>query len=133
MTDNMRRFLEKVSLADEAAFENINQLDKAGLIDLAAKYDVALTDADFDKKPEDAEGEVDLEEGDMVAGGGKCYCVVGGGGKGGNRDFTCYCVSAGAGNGKQRDRCLMVNLEKGYEEGNRCLCVGYGQGYSYNS
>lgn len=132
MTENMKAFLEKVSQADDTVFRSLNQLDQAGITRLAADYGIMLTDVDFDAAHDEAEGEMDLEEGNMVAGGGKCYCVAGGGGKGGGRDFTCACVGAGAGNGKQIDHCLLVNREKGYEEGSRCVCMGYGQGSSYN-
>ena len=131
MTENIQKFLEIASKEDGEFHKKLNDMGKDEIIQLAAEKGVTLTDADFEQNPEDAEGEVSLDEGDAVAGGKKCYCAMGGGGKAGDRDFTCWCVLAGSGEGKRRNGCLMLS-EKGYEEGERCLCVAYGSGESYN-
>ena len=114
MTENMKKFLEAVSVNDEL-IEKVNKMDKDALIALAKEMGITLTDADFEKPV------VELSDDDLdtVAGGSDvdCVCVMGGGGTGDNNDKTCACVLAGVGYSDEKSE--------------RCLC-GFG-GYGYDT
>lgn len=102
MTENMKHFLEKVS-GDKALIEKISKLAKAELITMAKELGFELTEADFVPQ----EGELSVDELDTVAGGGDCYCAVGGGGTAGEKDNACACVLGGFGNSSERhERCV---------------------------
>lgn len=91
----------------------------ADFITLVKEYGVELTEADF--RPTPAGGEVSDSELEAVAGGGKCVCVAGGGGKEDEAHKTCACVAAGCGFRKDTDR---WNLD--YEC--KCPLLGSGRG-----
>ncbi len=116
MTENMKKILEMISKEDHETVEKLKKANKEELIAWAAGKGVTLTEADFVKQePAEEEGEVSLNEADAVAGGGDCYCFVGGGGTGpdGNHD-KCGCVMFGEGY---------------YTDGEcRCICVAGGSG-----
>lgn len=112
MTENMKKFLEKVS-ADKALAEKSAKMDKESLLALAKELGVELTEADFVP----AAAELSEDELNTVTGGASvCMCVAGGGGTretlGGE---LCACVLVGAG---------------GKEGGSDCFCAcaltGYG-------
>lgn len=112
MTENMKKFLEKVS-ADKALTEKVAKLDKDAVIALAKEFGFELTEADFAAP----EGELASGELEAVTGGYKrCICVSGGGGKKDNEGDVCACVYGGAGLSK-------VDGEV------RCLCAMAGTGY----
>ena len=92
MTENMKKFLEKVS-NDKTLTEKASKLNKAGLIVFARELGFELTEADF----EGQEGELEDAELDAVAGGSECACVVGGGGTAEGDCPACACVVAGFG------------------------------------
>ena len=124
MTDNMKQFLELASRESEEYIKKLTSAEKDAVIALAAEKGFTLTDEDFVQ--EEPEGEVPLEEASSVAGGKKCYCVAGGGGKaGGKNDETCICVATGMGSGYTSNDYYMT-------PGVRCFCLGYGQGASNN-
>lgn len=102
MTENMKHFLAKVS-GDKTLAEKIGKLEKADLIAMAKELGIELTEADFVSQ----EGELSVDELDTVAGGGECYCAVGGGGTAGENDNACACVLGGFGNSSERhERCI---------------------------
>lgn len=90
------------------------------LVELAKKYEIKLTVEDFLNQNTGQLNDHDL---DAVAGGGSCYCVVGGGGTAGQNnkgiDETCACVLAGFGEG-------CSNGGGGF----RCKCPMFGGGDS---
>ena len=105
MTENMKKFLEKVS-ADVELAKKAMQLDKDALIALAKELGFDLTDADFAKP----EGEISLNELAAVSGGGDCLCVAAGGGTRDDGSNPCGCVVGGGGyhdNGDQRCFCVL--------------------------
>lgn len=105
MTENMKKFLEKVS-ADAALAKKAMQLELADLIALAKELGFDLTDADFARP----EGEISASEMEALTGGKKCLCVAAGGGTKDDDSKACGCVAAGAGyhdNGEQRCYCIM--------------------------
>ena len=111
MTDNMKKFLELAS-GDTELVERLNGMDKDAIIAAAQQRGIALTEADF---AADTGAELNEDELDAVAGGGKCACILGGGGKADDNCNKCSCVLDGA--GKFKDGIV-----------NRCGCVGAGGG-----
>jgi len=113
MTENMKRFLEAVS-ANRELTEKVNTASMEGLISIARELDIDLSSADFEKN--DAQPLKD-DELNAVAGGGDCYCAVGGGGTSDTHDKTCACVMGGGGE---------------YSDGRmRCACVVGGSGNAH--
>lgn len=114
MSENLKKFLEKVS-EDKALAEKVGaEKDPAALIALAKDMGFELTEADF-KKPVE---EVADDELDAVVGGSdvSCACAFGGGGTKDVNDRTCACVLAGAGYDKNgRERCLCGFAGYGYD------------------
>ena len=110
MTDNMLKFLQAVS-KDDAMYAKFGSATQEEMIAMAAEMGIALTAADFEKK-----AELDEDELDAVAGGKECVCVLGGGGEGGGRwdSKVCACVLGGGG-------------ETG-DGGCRCVCTVNGWG-----
>ena len=105
MTENMKKFLEKVS-EDKSLAEKIGKLEKAELLALAKELGIELAETDL-AQPEDALNDQELAS---VTGGKKCLCVVAGGGTKDDDSKACGCVAAGAGyhdNGEQRCFCVM--------------------------
>jgi predicted ribosomally synthesized peptide with nif11-like leader len=93
MTENFLKFLNKVS-EDNALAEKIGkETDVQVLIATAKDMGIELTEADFEKEPE----ELSDDELDMVAGGDECVCALGGGGDKDSTDKTCACGFAGWG------------------------------------
>ena len=121
MTDAMREFLEEAS-KDKEFSQKVSKADtKEALIALAAEKGFTLTEADMESpKPQD--GEISDDEVEAVAGGGMCFCAVGGGGTKGDYDKTCACVLAGAGDGYTHG-----------DKGCRCECAMAGIGDTYDS
>lgn len=112
MTENMKKFLEKVS-ADKALAEKFANLDKDAVVALAKELGIELTESDFAQP----EGEITADEMDAVVGGYKrCVCAYGGGGKEDSEGEVCACVSVGMGMSK-------VDGEA------RCACYVGGTGY----
>ena len=109
MTENMKKFLEAVSKNEELT-KKINTMTKEDLLALAKELGVELTEADFEKPA----GELNDDELNAVAGGGACYCAIGGGGTEDSNDKTCACVAIGAGYAKFGDF-----SDPDYE---RCIC-----------
>lgn len=110
MTDNMKKFMERISVDDELA-KRASKLDKAELVALAKAQGFELGEADL--APE-GNGEINDDELSTVAGGGKCTCVAGGGGTTGDKNNPCGCVAIGIG--------------KGLGGKFRCDCYLYGTG-----
>ena len=92
MTDNMKKFLELAS-GDAELVERLNGMDKDAIIAAAQQRGIALTEADF---AADTGAELNEDELDAVAGGGKCACVLGGGGKADDNCNKCSCILDGA-------------------------------------
>ena len=116
MTENMKKFLELASANQELGM-NISSADKDKLIVIAKENGIELTEADFVAPV----GELSDDELETVAGGGECYCAMGGGGtKYGAHGYAekywggldvCACVVAGFGyykNGKERCGCAFA-------------------------
>lgn len=114
MSENLKKFLEKVS-EDQALIEKVSaEKEPAVLISLAKELGFELTEADFARPVE----ELNDAELDTVAGGGdvSCACAMGGGGTKDSNDKTCVCVLAGAGYAKNgRDRCVCGFAGYGYD------------------
>ena len=109
MTENMKKLLELASEDKEFAKE-IQAANKETLSRLAKAHGIELTEEDF----ETSQNEISDDELDAVAGGCKCTCVVGGGGKGDLDSKTCACIAGGGGQ---------------WQDGStRCICVGGGGG-----
>ena len=105
MTENMKKFLEIVS-ADRELSDRLNGSTQDGIIVAAKALGIELTEADFEQTNELSDDELDA-----VAGGGNCYCVIGGGGKKDSDDKVCACISYGQGNkrdGSMRCGCFMT-------------------------
>lgn len=105
MTESMKKFLEQIS-ENEALAPRMENASKDDVIAIAKEVGITLTDADFEQA-----GEISDDELTTVAGGEKCYCVVGGAGSGDGNVKTCACVIYGNG---YHDRC-------------DCIVNGYGQ------
>ena len=110
MTENMKKFLELVA-SDSELTAQLNGMDKDAIIAAAQQQGIALTEADF---AADKSAELSEDELDAVAGGGKCACVLGGGGKAGDNVQKCTCVLGGSG-------LFDDDIE-------RCMCIGTGGG-----
>ena len=114
MTENLKKFLEKVSEDAALAAKVGAEKDPAALIALAKEMGFELTEDDF-KRPVE---EVSDDELDAVAGGSNvsCACALGGGGTKDTNDRTCACVLAGAGYDKSgRERCVCGFAGYGYD------------------
>lgn len=113
MTDKARDFLAWVSLNKEQAKELQTIDDPKELVKAAREFGYELNEADFKS---DEGKKVSEEELDAVAGGGPCYCVLGGGGTP-TEGHSGACGCAVYGMGYSGDKV-------------RCYCLGYGQGTS---
>ena len=113
MIDNMKKFLELAS-GDAELVDRLKGMGKDAIIAEAQQRGIALTDADF---AADASAELNEDELDAVAGGGKCACIMGGSGKEGDNCKECACIIAGGGMFK--------------DDVNRCGCVGAGGGVDH--
>lgn len=105
MNESIKKLLEMASNNPELQ-QKLNGTLRESLIALAKEAGISLTDADFEQA-----GEISDDELTTVAGGEKCYCVVGGAGSGDGNVKTCACVIYGNG---YHDRC-------------DCIVNGYGQ------
>ena len=116
MTENLKKFMELAS-ADKTLGERVGSADKEMLFIIAKENGIELTEADFAPPL----GELSDDELETVAGGGECYCALGGGGtKDGAHGYAeqywggldvCACVVAGFGyygNGKERCGCAFA-------------------------
>ena len=115
MTENMKKFLEAVSQNYELR-EKLNGMSKEDILAAAKALGIDLAEEDFAS----AENEINDDELETVAGGGKCYCIVGGGGTKEGNDGVCACVLHGHG----------TYTRYGTEQ-IRCLCPGAGHGGSF--
>ncbi len=123
----MKKFLEEMEKNPElkAKIEALDKDPKSTPIDFieaAAKYGVELKEEDF--KPASAQGELDENELDAVAGGYdefECACAVGGGGPADEYNNTCGCVVGGGG----------MYGDASDKDGGRCACARVGGGYDY--
>ena len=112
MTENMKKFLEKLS-SDKALAERVGRMNSDEIIRAAGELGIVLTDEDFAEQ--EAQGALSDEELDCVVGGDKCGCVVWGVGKSGGKNSglkKCTCTNAGGGdfddkNKTQRCFCLL--------------------------
>ena len=114
MTKNYMEFMAKLSDNWELAEKLSNETDPQVLIAAAKELGIEMTEADFEKVPE----ELSDDELDAVAGGGdvSCACAMGGGGTKDSNDKTCACVLAGAGYAKSsRERCVCGFAGYGYD------------------
>ena len=119
----MKKLLEAMEQNAELKAK-IDELDKnpdsavKDYIELASEYGIEIKEEDF--QPASIQGEVSDEELDAVAGGGECYCAVGGGGSESYKDGTCGCVLYGQGS--------HLTNSSGQGGGMRCTCAvgGYG-------
>ena len=126
MTENMKKFLEFVTQSPEV-MEKAKALQaegeeavKAAALAFAKEHGFALTEEDF----EAPEGELSEKELAGVAGGGSCFCLVGGGGTEGGNDGVCACVGYGQGN-------VIDNPSEEYKNKAgymRCICIVGGDG-----
>lgn len=111
MTENMKKFLELASQNVELA-KMLENAEKEDIIAAAKTVEIELTDADLKQETELSDDELDA-----VAGGGRCICSFGGGGKADEGEKNCACVMGGGGE---------------YKEGDvRCVCIIGGEGFAY--
>lgn len=109
MNKNMEKLL-KLASKDEELSAKLQKAEKQQVVELAKKHGIILSDADF----EVPKGKVSDDELQAVAGGGNCYCAMGGGGSKGEGERACACVIVGLGY---------------YTDGSqRCGCPGFGAG-----
>lgn len=114
MSENLKKFLEKISEDRELAAKVGAEKDVNVLIAIAKEHGYDLTEEDFKQEPQ----ELGDDELDTVAGGGdvSCACAMGGGGTKDSNDKTCACVLAGAGYSKSgRERCVCGFAGYGYD------------------
>lgn len=126
MKDNLRRFLDAVGsdsewMAGLAAADRETAISMA--LERAGELGMPLCANDF-KAPE---GELSENELEAVAGGGVCFCEIGGGGtKEDHGDFgideVCACVFGGYGTYEDKHDGT---------SNTRCVCVQLGSGASY--
>ena len=76
MTENMKAFLEYVSSNPEA-FPTIKEMTAEEIIAAAKEKGFVLSSEDFKQQ----RAEIDDDDLEAVAGGGRCICSFGGGGK----------------------------------------------------
>lgn len=114
MTENMKKFLELVS-KDEEFIAKIREAGQDALIAIAKELGFELTEEDLVQSAE----ELDDQELDVVAGGGTCACVLGGGGTQEGNDRVCACILHGEG----------ADIQKKFS---RCYCLAGGGGKSLN-
>lgn len=112
MADNMKKFMEAISQSEELTAK-ISTMSKEELIALAKEMGIELAAADLEKP---VTQELCDDELDLVAGGSRCICSFGGGGKADDEDKTCACVMDGGGEFKNGDV--------------RCVCIIGGEGLS---
>ncbi len=94
----MQKLLEEMEKNQELKAK-IQELDKnpestpKDYIQVAAEYGIEVKEEDF--KP--AQGELNDDELDAVAGGDKCLCAIGGGGERTDGSTRCGCMLSGFG------------------------------------
>lgn len=86
-------------------------------IQIVAEYGIEIKEEDF--KP--TQGELNDDELDAVAGGGYCFCFVGGGGEADQNDSTCACIVGGSGS-------KLKSTGAFADDAIRCVCVAAGSG-----
>lgn len=121
MKDNVKTFFELLS-KDEALRKKVCAMTELEeIIALAKELEIELSEADFETR----DGELSEDELNAVAGGGDCYCLLGGGGTESNYDDVCACVVAGVGYYKDSFKPYSTadNLL-------RCVCSVLGDGYN---
>ena len=128
MSENIRKFLERVS-ANEELSKKLCSADRKAVIDMAKDLGIELTEADFVQANELDEDELDAVAGGEYCGGVgevdgivSCACSVGGGGtKKDANDKTCACVLYGQGDNKN---------DGSGDPKRRCFCPVVGSGLS---
>lgn len=112
MNANLKKLVDLAS-EDKELSAKLQSADKEQVIALGKERGITLTEADF----ESPKGKVSDDELAAVAGGGYCFCAIGGGGKSDEGEKTCACVALGYGY---------------YTDGRiRCDCGLYGSGDPY--
>lgn len=87
----------------------MNNANKDALMAVSKELGIERSDADFEQPSELTDDELDA-----VAGGGRCICSFGGGGKASEDEKACACVMGGGGE---------------YKDGTvRCVCIIGGDG-----
>ncbi len=111
MTENVKKLFELSSQDEKLRKALCEAPDVKSIISLAAEHGITLTEEEL-KMDASKEQELDEDELALVAGGGSCFCFVGGGGKsqvwqGHDYENTCICVLGGAGfyGGSPKSRC----------------------------
>lgn len=126
MNENLKTLLDAAK-ADEAWMTQLAEADKEAAVAMAlrkaAELNLPLAEADF----EAPEGELSEDELGAVAGGGVCFCEIGGGGTSEDHgddgiDEVCACVFGGYGSYEDK---------KDGSSNTRCVCVQLGSGASY--
>lgn len=112
MTENMKKFLAAASVDGELAAK-AKTMDEAALIAIAKELEIDLAEVDF-VDPEEEMSQAELAN---VAGGGECYCALGGGGTADAYGHVCACVVVGIGANE---------LDDGQD---RCVCAAAGYGH----
>ena len=114
MTDNLKKFLEEAS-KDADFTQKISKADSTQtLIALAAEKGFTLTEEELEQLSHSKS--VSDDELEAVAGGGECFCLVGGGGTGGTWVKSCACVLGGGGEMSDGSaRCVCVSAGTGEE------------------
>ena len=115
MTENLKKFLEAVSRNNEL-HDKFSNATKENLLEMAKELGIELTEADLEKP---AVQELNEQELDAVAGGARCFCFLGGGGKAGGayQNEICACVLGGTGDNVHGGcRCCCVYAGNGAEE-----------------
>ena len=113
MSEKMKKFLEVLS-EDKELKRKATDMSKEELVALAREKGIELMDEDF----EVPEGELSEREMSDVAGGGECYCFVGGGGTEDSNGNICVCVLLGIGENDDFN-----------PDTHRCFCPQYGYGH----
>ena len=115
--DGLKEKLFEIASQDEGFVERFNTAESPEAVVELLKgkgLDVTAEDLQALAQPAGQEAvELSDEELEAVAGGGDCFCVVGGGGTAGGVDQTWACVEGGIGlytkkNGKSADRCFCI-------------------------
>lgn len=111
MTENMKKFLEKVSSNNELA-KRVDRMSKEEVIRAARELGIVLADKDFAEQED--QGALSDDELNCVAGGDKCGCVgLGTGQPGGSNSGLKKCKCMGDGSGTfsddvERCRCMIA-------------------------
>ena len=128
MTENIKKLYELISKDEKAREEITTCTEKEKLIDLAKKYDITLTEEDFNDLSNSKPQNLSEDEMAAVAGGKTCVCVVGGGGEA-SLDHQGICACPLVGDGFYDKRCWNNGIHGWWVTVSRCCCaIGGGGG-----